>query len=145
MFYRSSMRRALAFTPRPTLSRPQSQAFNLCCLTSALCSHIALITGSFRTGVAPVDLRYDALHPDHRSKTERPLVILHGLLCVFFPHLVLRSGQRCGSKCGSGMKRNWLSLSKAFHRDLQRPVYALVRVASLCPSLSLMESFLAVS
>ena len=33
------------------------------------------------------------------------------------------------------MKRNWLSLSKAFHRDLQRPVYALVRLASLYESL----------
>ena len=29
------------------------------------------------------------------------------------------------------MKRNWLSLSKAFLRDLQRPVYALVSVVSL--------------
>jgi hypothetical protein len=38
------------------------------------------------------------------------------------------------------MKRNWLSLSKAFHRDLQRPVYTLVRVALLY-SPSLMESF----
>ncbi|KAI0291345.1 alpha/beta-hydrolase [Multifurca ochricompacta] len=52
----------------------------------------------------PVDLRYDALHPKDSSKTERPLVILHGLF---------------------GMKRNWLSLSKAFHRDLQRSVYTL--------------------
>ncbi|KAF8493929.1 alpha/beta-hydrolase, partial [Russula emetica] len=56
------------------------------------------------TSVTPVDLRYDALYPKHGSKTERPLVILHGLF---------------------GMKRNWLSLSKAFLRDLQRPVYAL--------------------
>jgi hypothetical protein len=45
---------------------------------------MTLVTGSFRTGVAPVDLRYDVLHPNHSSKTERPLVILHGLLCVFF-------------------------------------------------------------
>lgn len=27
----------------------------------------------------------------------------------------------------SGMKRNWLSLSKAFLRDLDRPIYTLVR------------------
>jgi hypothetical protein len=40
--------------------------------------------------VAPVDLRYDALHPDHGPKTERPLVILHGLLCVFFLLIFLR-------------------------------------------------------
>src|SRR5579863_374478 len=84
MFYRSSMRRAFAFSPRPTLSQPQRQAFNLCRPTSALYSHATLTTGSFRTGVAPVDLRYDALHPDHRSKSERPLVMLHGLLCVSF-------------------------------------------------------------
>lgn len=38
------------------------------------------------------------------------------------------------------MKRNWLSLSKAFHRDLQRPVYTLVRIALLY-SPSLTESF----
>ncbi|KAI0261101.1 alpha/beta-hydrolase [Gloeopeniophorella convolvens] len=58
----------------------------------------------FRTSVTPVDLRYDALHPPDVSKGEMPLVILHGLF---------------------GMKRNWLSLSKAFLRDLQRPVYTL--------------------
>lgn len=41
--------------------------------------------------MAPVDLRYDALHPDHGPKSERPLVILHGLLCVFFLLTLLRA------------------------------------------------------
>ncbi|KAH9966933.1 alpha/beta-hydrolase [Lactifluus volemus] len=59
---------------------------------------------SFQTSIPPVDLRYDVLCPKDSSKVERPLVILHGLF---------------------GMKRNWSSLSKAFLRDLQRPVYAL--------------------
>lgn len=62
------------------------------------------------------------------------------VVCVFSPRLSPRSGQWCDSQRGSGMKRNWLSLSKAFHRDLQRPVYALVRVALLYSPL-LMESF----
>ncbi|KAI0276875.1 alpha/beta-hydrolase [Russula brevipes] len=55
----------------------------------------------FSTALAPIDLSYERFHG---PRTERPLVILHGLF---------------------GMKRNWLSLSKAFLRDLQRPVYAL--------------------
>src|SRR6266850_3078575 len=78
MFSRSSMRLALS-----TFCRSQSQAFNICRSAAALCSHATLISGSFKTGVAPMDLSYDALHPDHGPKTERPLVILHGLLCVF--------------------------------------------------------------
>ncbi|KAH9068398.1 alpha/beta-hydrolase, partial [Lactarius deliciosus] len=58
----------------------------------------------FRTSITPVDLRYDVLHPKDASKAERPLVILHGLF---------------------GTKRNWQSLSKAFLRDIQRPVYTV--------------------
>ncbi|KAH9063836.1 alpha/beta-hydrolase [Lactarius vividus] len=57
-----------------------------------------------RTSITPVDLRYDVLNPKDTSKAESPLVILHGLF---------------------GMKRNWQSLSKAFLRDIQRPVYTV--------------------
>jgi hypothetical protein len=87
--------------------------------------------GSFQTSIPPVDLRYDVLCPKDSSKVERPLVILHGLLCVFFDFLRF---PKQSSQYGSGMKRNWSSLSKAFLRDLQRPVYALVGIMflSLC-------------
>lgn len=54
-----------------------------------------------------MDLEYDLLSPKEASASgdeKGPVVILHGLL---------------------GSKRNWLSLSKAMSRDLQRPVYAL--------------------
>ncbi|KAF8839519.1 alpha/beta-hydrolase [Paxillus ammoniavirescens] len=56
------------------------------------------------SGVSSVELQYDEYIPPNSNKTERPLVILHGFL---------------------GSKRNWQSLSKAFARDLGRPVYAL--------------------
>ncbi|KAF9223327.1 alpha/beta-hydrolase [Gyrodon lividus] len=56
------------------------------------------------SSVSPVELEYDEYIPPNGNKTERPLVILHG----FF-----------------GSKRNWQSLSKAFTRDLERPVYTL--------------------
>jgi len=54
-----------------------------------------------------VDLEYDLLAPKEISLSgdgKGPVVILHGLL---------------------GSKRNWLSLSKAMSRELQRPIYAL--------------------
>ncbi|KIM57421.1 hypothetical protein SCLCIDRAFT_28884 [Scleroderma citrinum Foug A] len=56
------------------------------------------------SGIPSVPLNYDKYIPPNGNETERPLVILHG----FF-----------------GSKRNWQSLSKAFMRDLQRPVYAV--------------------
>ncbi|KAI0314313.1 Alpha/Beta hydrolase protein [Amylostereum chailletii] len=56
------------------------------------------------TRATPVLLEYDLVRPQDDSEINKPLVILHGLF---------------------GMKRNWLSLSKAFARDLQRPVYSL--------------------
>ncbi|KAI6122227.1 alpha beta-hydrolase [Pisolithus croceorrhizus] len=56
------------------------------------------------SGLSPVSLAYDEYIPPNGNATDRPLVILHGLF---------------------GSKRNWQSLSKAFMRDLQRPVYAL--------------------
>ncbi|KAN0092681.1 Alpha/Beta hydrolase fold [Tylopilus felleus] len=56
------------------------------------------------SSASSVELDYDEYIPPNGNKTERPLVILHG----FF-----------------GSKRNWQSLSKAFARDLQRPVYTL--------------------
>ncbi|KAF8629952.1 hypothetical protein AX17_005518 [Amanita inopinata Kibby_2008] len=52
----------------------------------------------------PVDLDYTVQVPPDGNTTEGPLVILHGLF---------------------GSKRNWNSLTKAFVRDLGRPVYAL--------------------
>ncbi|KAF8640288.1 hypothetical protein AX16_010183 [Volvariella volvacea WC 439] len=51
-----------------------------------------------------VDLAYNAVLPEDGNAQENPLVILHGLF---------------------GSKRNWTSLTKAFARDLGRPVYAL--------------------
>ncbi|KAI0059222.1 alpha/beta-hydrolase [Artomyces pyxidatus] len=63
-----------------------------------------LIQRRLSTHAPPVDLHYDVIHPPDASKTDKPLVILHGLF---------------------GMRRNWQSLAKAFMRDLQRPVYTL--------------------
>ncbi|KAK2460132.1 hypothetical protein APHAL10511_007811 [Amanita phalloides] len=54
--------------------------------------------------IVPVDLDYTLGIPPDGNKTEKPLVILHGLF---------------------GSKRNWNSLTKAFVSDLKRPVYAL--------------------
>ncbi|KAI6039851.1 alpha beta-hydrolase [Pisolithus marmoratus] len=69
------------------------------------------LTSAFRlhqrrplSGLSSVSLAYDEFIPPNGNATDRPLVILHGLY---------------------GSKRNWQSLSKAFMRDLQRPVYAL--------------------
>ncbi|KAG1761485.1 alpha beta-hydrolase [Suillus occidentalis] len=56
------------------------------------------------TAVAPVELAHDEHIPADGNRSHRPLLILHG----FF-----------------GSKRNWQSLSKAFMRDLSRPVYTL--------------------
>ncbi|KZP09023.1 alpha/beta-hydrolase [Athelia psychrophila] len=58
----------------------------------------------FSATTTPVELQYDELIPADGNKTDKPLVILHGLF---------------------GSKRNWLSLSKAFMKDLQRPIYTL--------------------
>ncbi|GBE90134.1 Abhydrolase domain-containing protein [Sparassis crispa] len=52
----------------------------------------------------PVHLRYDKLAPEDGMESGCPLVILHGLF---------------------GTKRNWLSLSKAFMKDLHRSIYSL--------------------
>ncbi|KAI8980132.1 alpha/beta-hydrolase [Trametes punicea] len=72
-------------------------------------SHRGAIYGALQCRVAssqvqPVELHYDKLVPSDGNETRNPLVIIHGLF---------------------GMKRNWGSLSKAFVRDLGRPVYAL--------------------
>ncbi|KAG2101129.1 alpha beta-hydrolase [Suillus cothurnatus] len=56
------------------------------------------------TAVSPVELAHDEHIPADGNRSHRPLLILHG----FF-----------------GSKRNWQSLSKAFMRDLSRPVYTL--------------------
>ncbi|KAI1797188.1 alpha/beta-hydrolase [Ganoderma leucocontextum] len=52
----------------------------------------------------PIELHYDKVIPPDGNATDRPLVILHGLF---------------------GSKRNFGSLSKAFAKDLDRPVYTL--------------------
>ncbi|KIY66796.1 alpha/beta-hydrolase [Cylindrobasidium torrendii FP15055 ss-10] len=52
----------------------------------------------------PVKLDFTKTLPESGNETSKPLVILHGLF---------------------GSKRNWTSLSKAFARDLDRPVYTL--------------------
>ncbi|EKM57806.1 uncharacterized protein PHACADRAFT_182246 [Phanerochaete carnosa HHB-10118-sp] len=52
----------------------------------------------------PIDLEHDKFVPPSGNETDNALVILHGLF---------------------GMKRNWLSLAKAFLRDLDRPIYTL--------------------
>jgi len=54
--------------------------------------------------VSPVELAHDEYIPADGNRSHRPLLILHG----FF-----------------GSKRNWQSLSKAFMRDLGKPVYSL--------------------
>ncbi|KAJ3726595.1 alpha/beta-hydrolase [Lentinula raphanica] len=54
--------------------------------------------------IEPVDLDFLEQIPENGNDTEGALIILHGLF---------------GSKC------NWSSLSKAFKRDLNIPVYAL--------------------
>ncbi|KAJ8495983.1 hypothetical protein ONZ51_g1393 [Trametes cubensis] len=54
--------------------------------------------------VKPVELHFDKVVPPDGNETHSPLVILHGLF---------------------GTKRNWGSLSKAFMKELGRPVYAL--------------------
>ncbi|KAH9916177.1 alpha/beta-hydrolase [Fomitopsis serialis] len=64
----------------------------------------SLRSHSAAESIAPVNLHYDKLVPKDGNATDRPLVILHGLF---------------------GMKRNWLSLSKAFLRDLDMPIYTL--------------------
>ncbi|KAI0775269.1 alpha/beta-hydrolase [Trametes elegans] len=54
--------------------------------------------------IKPIELHFDTVAPPDGNETRNPLVILHGLF---------------------GTKRNWGSLSKAFAKDLNRPVYAL--------------------
>lgn len=51
-----------------------------------------------------MDLAYDLITPEDGNKTDKPLVIIHGLF---------------------GSKRNWSSVSKSFARTLKRPVYTL--------------------
>ncbi|KIK52682.1 hypothetical protein GYMLUDRAFT_251052 [Collybiopsis luxurians FD-317 M1] len=58
------------------------------------------------SSVKPVELDYSEHIPPDGNRTNGALVLVHGLL---------------------GFKRNWSSLSKAFSRDLNRPVYADMR------------------
>ncbi|KAJ3743997.1 alpha beta-hydrolase [Lentinula detonsa] len=61
-------------------------------------------TSLINASVKPADLEYTETIPSDGNKTQGALVLVHGLL---------------------GFKRNWSSLSKAFSRDLGRPVYAV--------------------
>lgn len=79
------------------------------------------------TAIHPVNLHFDKLVPKNGNETDRPLVILHGLLYVLHDHW-----EDTALISHSGMKRNWLSLSKAFLRDLDTPIYALVRRPNVC-------------
>ncbi|KAH9945411.1 alpha/beta-hydrolase [Epithele typhae] len=56
------------------------------------------------SAVTPVELHFDKVVAPDGNEKGKPLVIIHGLF---------------------GTKRNWGSLSKAFAKDLGRPVYAL--------------------
>ncbi|KAI0359938.1 alpha/beta-hydrolase [Trametes cingulata] len=76
--------------------RHSSRSFRTCA--------VVLQIRSVSSGVKPVELHFDKVVPPDGNATRNPLVILHGLF---------------------GTKRNWGSLSKAFVKDLGRPVYAL--------------------
>jgi len=69
-------------SPLRSVFKPQSQGFNV--LASDAFYSQSHPSGFFSTTVAPVDLSYDALHPKDAPKAEKPLIILHGLLCVLF-------------------------------------------------------------
>ncbi len=77
--------------------------------------------------VKPVELHYDKVIPPDGNATDRPLVILHGLLYAFH---CISFELRSRSRYRSGTKRNFGSLSKAFAKDLGQPVYTLVRCRS---------------
>ncbi|KAI0635860.1 alpha/beta-hydrolase [Trametes polyzona] len=86
--------------PRPTLlasTLSRSSLYRRTC--TAIPQHRAA-----SSQVKPVELHFDKVVPPDGNETRNPLVILHGLF---------------------GTKRNWGSLSKAFAKDLNRPVYAL--------------------
>ncbi|OJT03359.1 Abhydrolase domain-containing protein C22H12.03 [Trametes pubescens] len=87
--------------PRPTpsastLYRHALQARRVRCGT--------LQTRAASSQVKPIELHFDKVVPPDGNETQNPLVILHGLF---------------------GTKRNWGSLSKAFAKEINRPVYAL--------------------
>ncbi|KAI0368626.1 alpha/beta-hydrolase [Pilatotrama ljubarskyi] len=70
---------------------------------SSTCFAISQCRG-LSSGIHPVELHFDKVVPPDGNATRNPLVILHGLF---------------------GTKRNWGSLSKAFVKELGRPVYTL--------------------
>ncbi|EPS95929.1 hypothetical protein FOMPIDRAFT_1053727 [Fomitopsis schrenkii] len=76
----------------------------LCSRTLDARVYLRRLSSTATNHIKPVNLHFDKLVPSTGNATDRPLVILHGLF---------------------GMKRNWLSLSKAFLRDLDTPIYTL--------------------
>jgi hypothetical protein len=73
--------------------------------------------------ILPVDLDYTSYVPLNGNKTQNALVLLHGLLYVLNDLALLLCWRLI---LGSGSKRVWASLSKAFLKELDIPVYALV-------------------
>ncbi|KAI0787738.1 alpha/beta-hydrolase [Fomes fomentarius] len=86
-----------------TLGRSQYALLSRISRTRACALHMRATYSSSAT-VSPVELHYDKVVPPDGNETSKPLVILHGLF---------------------GTKRNFGWLSRAFAKELGRPVYVL--------------------
>lgn len=54
------------------------------------------------SAVTPVELRYDKVVPPDGNETDKPLVILHGLLCVRYLFLLLSANRSVAGRDGTG-------------------------------------------